>query len=405
MYGPREAQAHEVLPSALVLSIQPGEVQATLHLPAAQLGLALAPGWGDPTLVDLATAPERVDDAFVEGLRRYVGLHLELADERGVTWREEVGAPRWVEEHGQPHLVVQVELRSPDGHDPAALRVRDEVISEEVLTHRTLVTVARDFERAQLDGEVVVATLRYGRRSVELARGDASAWRGAWALLALGAQHVAEGLDHLLFVLVLLLSAPLMCARGAARWQGYRKVPGTIRHVAGMVTAFTVGHSVTLALAATGLVRVPSAPVEVLVGLSIGLGALHAIRPWFPGREAVVAGTFGLVHGLAFASTLEGFGLAGRGLLVGLAAFNVGIELVQLALILVFAPLLALAARRASYRHLRVALAALALVASAGWVSARLGGANPLADALERWAAQPAAVGARCSRCSSRGSR
>ena len=118
--------------------------------------------------------------------------------------------------------------------------------------------------------------------------------------------HIAEGTDHLLFLLTLLLPAPLLASGG--RWNRSAIIRQSLLHILGIVTAFTLGHSLTLALAGFGIVRTPSRPVEVLIATSILVLAIHALRPIFPGKEAAIAAFFGLIHGFAFASALSGLG-------------------------------------------------------------------------------------------------
>lgn len=139
----------------------------------------------------------------------------------------------------------------------------------------------------------------------------------------LGVEHIAGGIDHLLFVFGLLLLA------------------GGVRRVLATVTAFTFGHSVTLVAAALELVRVPQGPVEVLIAVTIYLLAVELARhvpddstamrrrPW------AMAFTFGLLHGLGFAGALREAGLPQTDVPLALFAFNVGIELGQIAFVLV----------------------------------------------------------------------
>ena len=129
---------------------------------------------------------------------------------------------------------------------------------------------------------------------------------GFSSLYRLGVRHIADGTDHLLFLLTLLLPAPLLVC--GTRWGGVANTRNSALRILKIVTAFTIGHSVTLALAALGFVHVPSRPVEVLIAVSILVSAIHALRPLFPGREAGLAAFFGLIHGLAFAATLAEFG-------------------------------------------------------------------------------------------------
>ena len=125
-------------------------------------------------------------------------------------------------------------------------------------------------------------------------------------MFRLGARHIAEGTDHLLFLLALILPAPLVAAGG--RWGGYAGGKTALRRIVKVVTAFTLGHSITLVFGALGWAPLPGAVVESAIALSILVSAVHALVPIFRGREVFIAGGFGLVHGLAFATTLIGFG-------------------------------------------------------------------------------------------------
>ncbi|MEU4678961.1 HupE/UreJ family protein [Micromonospora sp. NPDC023737] len=164
----------------------------------------------------------------------------------------------------------------------------------------------------------------------------------------LGAEHLLFGLDHVLFLLALLL--------GAKR----------LRDVVEVATAFTVAHSVTLVLAAIGWVSLPGWIVEPLIALSIAFVAVdNLLSPRTSHRLPVVFG-FGLLHGLGFAGALSVDGPLSASTLADLVSFNVGIELVQLAIIaLAFPGLLFL--RRAMTRP--VAARALTLGTAAATVS------------------------------------
>lgn len=140
----------------------------------------------------------------------------------------------------------------------------------------------------------------------------------AWSYLVLGVEHILQGLDHLLFVLALLL-----VVRGAGR-------------IVATVTAFTVAHSLTLVAATLGWVHVPGAPVEAIIALSIVFVAsevLHGLkgRPGLTARAPwVVAFSFGLLHGLGFAGALAEIGLPEGEIPLALLTFNVGVEIGQL---------------------------------------------------------------------------
>ncbi|MCO4811915.1 MAG: HupE/UreJ family protein [Gammaproteobacteria bacterium] len=147
---------------------------------------------------------------------------------------------------------------------------------------------------------------------------DPSAWQVAWTYMALGVEHILSGVDHLLFVLALLMVVV-----------GWRRLVGT-------VTAFTVAHSITLALAALGFVRAPGPPVEAIIALSIVFVAAEIIRgrQGHPGLTArlpwIVAFSFGLLHGFGFAGALSEIGLPQSSIPLALFTFNVGVEIGQL---------------------------------------------------------------------------
>ena len=210
-------------------------------------------------------------------------------------------------------------------------------------------------------------------------------WSGFAGAFHLGVRHIAAGTDHLLFLLTLLLPAPLLALAG--RWNGRARFRRSLTRIARIVTAFTLGHSLTLALASFGLVRLPNRPVEVLIALSILVSAIHAIRPVFPGRESVIAASFGLIHGLAFASALNELGVTGWDRLISVFGFNLGIEAMQLAVVTVTLPALLLLSRTMFYSAFRIAGAAFACVASCAWIVERvLDQPNLIGDGIERLA-------------------
>jgi hypothetical protein len=157
-----------------------------------------------------------------------------------------------------------------------------------------------------------------------------------------------------------------------------------VRRIAGITGAFTLGHSITLALGALGL-PVPQHAVEALIAVSILVAATHAVRPVFPGREALIAGGFGLVHGMAFSATLSDLDLSGGQLALSLLGFNLGIELMQLAIVALVLPPLCVLARTCTYPPLRVSAAVLTALAAAGWLAARVGYANPISTTADRF--------------------
>jgi hypothetical protein len=288
--------------------------------------------------------------------------------------------------------VVRAHLEPPAGVSARSFTLRSTVILGQVMNHRALVAVRHDFRNGRVgESPELVGVLDYQRLELPVERATGAWWQGLESVVRLGARHIWEGTDHLLFLLVLLLPAPLLArARG---WREADTLRGSFRRIVRIVTAFTLGHSLTLAAAALGVLRLPGRPVEVLIALSILVSAAHAVRPLFPGRESLVAASFGLVHGLAFATVLAGAGVDGAALAGSLLGFNVGIELMQCAVVLAVLPVLLAWSRTPLYAPLRLLGAAFAALAACGWLVERaLERPNPMARIVEV-AAEHAAVG------------
>lgn len=186
--------------------------------------------------------------------------------------------------------------------------------------------------------------------------GSASAWDYyAWPFFRLGVHHIATGFDHLLFLLGLILLRQPM------------------RRLVAVVTAFTFAHSLTLALAASGQLAVPGPGVEFLIAASIAyVGLLALLRPESrhgPGLALV----FGLVHGVGFAGALGDAlaGVHGRDWLVALLSFNLGIEALQVLLVVLVWPLLRAFDGAGWPRSMRPLLSAIVLAAGAAWMVER----------------------------------
>ncbi len=152
-----------------------------------------------------------------------------------------------------------------------------------------------------------------------------------------GVWHIWIGFDHILFLLSLLLPAVLVIAH--KRWRAVDRFRPALWDVLKIVTAFTVAHSITLSLAALGVIALPTRLTESAIALSVVLAALNNIFPLFQGRRWMVAFGFGLIHGFGFASVLADLGLPRDALLLALVGFNLGVEAGQLTIVAVFLPL------------------------------------------------------------------
>lgn len=237
--------------------------------------------------------------------------------------RIEPRLPTWCRPTGEPRVADTAAYREVRftldcggrGLRGASIGVSDLDVSRTVALVRVELADG-GLARALLDGArpSMIVPEREGRLEV------------AWSYFHLGVEHLLTGLDHLLFVLGLCL---LVTERRSLLWT---------------ITAFTVGHSVTLTLATLGLVRFPQSIAETAIALSIVLLAAEILRESDdPGAEPsllrrrpwAMAFTFGLLHGLGFAGALAEVGLPESEIPLALLSFNVGIEVGQLAFVAV----------------------------------------------------------------------
>ena len=164
-----------------------------------------------------------------------------------------------------------------------------------------------------------------------------------------GIWHIWTGYDHILFLLTLLI--PAVVVYRDRHWKPRASLHDSLLDVLKVVTAFTLAHSLTLTLAVNGFVSLPSRLVEAGIALTVLLGALNNLFPMVRERRWAVAFAFGLIHGLGFASVLADLGLRSWNLVLALVGFNAGVEVGQLAIVLVFVPLAYALRGTRFYRH------------------------------------------------------
>ncbi|MBU2098042.1 MAG: HupE/UreJ family protein [Gammaproteobacteria bacterium] len=173
-----------------------------------------------------------------------------------------------------------------------------------------------------------------------------SAIKNVWTFVVEGIWHIWIGLDHILFLCALLI--PIVAEKRRAG----RALSVDILQV---VTAFTVAHSITLILATLEIVVLPSRFVESVIALSVAVTGLNMIWPLFRGHSWKFAFGFGLIHGFGFAGVLSDLSLPTHLFVSSLLSFNVGVEIGQLAIVLVLVPALLLLGRASTTQKLTVA--------------------------------------------------
>ncbi len=326
------ASAHPVPFSYLDLEVGDAAVEGRIRVHLVDLAPVL--GLADAQ----ALLDEEVRNAHRAAIERYLASRIVF--EKGAFERARWGAMAVVDDNEAIELSFTIPGR-PEG----ALSLDTNLFPRDP-NHQTFINVYEDDElRQQFILSATTDPVTYYRGTT------AGALAVMETFIPSGVHHIAIGPDHILFLVGLLL------------------LGGSLRRLVAIVTMFTVGHSITLTLAALDIVNPPGWLIEPAIALSIVVvGADNLLQTKEQGRDlrAWVAGVFGLVHGFGFANVLREFGLPQEALGWSLFSFNVGVELGQLAIVLVVASALALVRRRWPAADKWVVIGGSAVVIAAG---------------------------------------
>jgi hypothetical protein len=316
-----------------------------------------------------------------------VVLGLDADGDGAITWGELRGRQAAIAAHALARLAISGD-GAPCGFGPVGLRTdtHSDGGYAVLLFHATCAAAPRriavtyrllfdaDPQHRGLLAVVHAGGTFAGVLSPQAPRAEIALGSGGGAVFskyfAEGVEHLLTGFDHLFFIAVLLL--PAMLRRGGQGWQpvvGFRE--GFWRTV-GVLSAFSLAHTLTVALAALGIVTPPSRMIEAAIALTIALSAIDLVLPFLGPRRWLIAGSFGLIHGFGFAGALGPLDLPPGALAVALFAFNLGVEAGQL---LIAALILPLAWSLRDWRpYRRVVLpagSALAVVVASLWFAER----------------------------------
>lgn len=268
-----------------------------------------------------------------------------------------------------PYLATQYRVDCANGESPEQIKYT--LLFDRDSLHRGLVEITSGDTRS-------LTVLSPEQQVVELTGNATGGAIGLWDTFATflreGVIHLLIGLDHMLFLLVLVLPATLISYRQDSQGTNNRSLKSRLLQLTGIVTAFTVAHSITLALSALGIVQLPIAWVETVIALSIAMAALNVVWPFLGRKTWKLAFVFGLVHGFGFASVLGDLTGGISNLAIALAGFNLGVEFGQLGLLLIGFPLLYALAHVRVYQRVLVPLALVGVgTISLMWVVERAG--------------------------------
>lgn len=364
--------AHPMPNTLLVLKIHEKHITGEIMLPLAELQSAVG--------MKVADNPTRLVERLGDSLRLYFQQHIRPRSLEGKPWAVQLLDMKVEESRDSlvglyQELVVTFEMAPPLHYDLRNFYLDYDVVLHRVASHKALVTVKQDWAQGFVREDTLtqqVGVIQWDVVSGKLAPFQVSLAPGSWwqgfkNMLMLGISHIIEGTDHILFILTLLLAAlrPPSSSKDSPP-KSY------LREIGGVVTAFTIGHSLTLLLGSVRWLHFPAQPIEILIAATILMSAFHAFRPIYPRQEMIVAGLFGLIHGLAFSETLKELELSARQMALSILGFNVGIEVMQLVIIAGVFPILWLLSKTRHYSMVKQISAVLIIIAAMVWLFERV---------------------------------
>lgn len=347
------AQAHKASDAYLHWQVEGSRVQQRIDIALRDLDRELALDADDDGKLDWGEVRRRWPD-----IERLAAQGVVVTADGQPCALQATSAPQLDEHSDGRYAVLERTL-----HCASAVQVLEvdyRLFERSDATHRGIARIPG----AAQDGVVLVPAAGVQRFVVNEA-GRAPALRTFAGFVAEGMRHIASGLDHVLFLVTLLMVA--VWRRSGTGWVPRRTAASAWAETLRLVTAFTVAHSLTLGLAAAGLVAPPARWVESLIAASVLVAALDNLWPIVCGPRWIMVSVFGLVHGLGFAGPLQDLGLRRGELMLPLLGFNLGVELGQLTLVAVLLPLAIVVRGTRWYRQAvvgggSVAIAGLALV-------------------------------------------
>lgn len=313
------AQAHETTRSYVTLVRDGANITAEFRIAFRDIEVAV---WMDENLdgnITWGETKQRLD-----AISAYVLSAFSLNSGSACTLT--LDRPNVSAQGGLDYLDLHFKGTCPDALTP--LQIASRLFIEIDPDHRMFLTAE--------SGGVTTTTLLSASSPEVMVSSETGGWlRSFLSYFKSGVEHLMGGADHLVFLFVLML--PALGAGKPARKAALGVVAA--------LTGFTLAHALTLTAAAIDLLRPPAAIIEILIAVSIIITAIDNIRPFIPAPRAAVAAFFGIIHGFGFASALGVLQLTGGGLAVALVGFNLGIEVAQIAVVIIVLPLLYLAGK------------------------------------------------------------
>ncbi|MNY01259.1 hypothetical protein D3C86_1337820 [compost metagenome] len=351
----------------MLLDIQKVGINATLRIPMEELQTI------NPELTRNKERKTFTEDRNA-WLDAYLLDHLSISNSEGYLWKIRIN-----DKHiSHNELTYDLWFQPPSGSSLRDFTLHYNAIIHQLRAHKLFLKVSSDWYGGMKEtngksadlGILMADPLTGALDPLEIhLENEASLWNGFKVFVEVGMEQIKSGTDHILFLVVLMLSTALTAQNG--RWTNFAGSSILIR-VLKIATAFTLGYPFSLVMGAMHWLILPQRFVEVAIAGTILITAIHAIRPVFPRKEAYVAILFGVIHGLGFSGAIADLNLDGERLVYSTLGFSVGVELMQLFIILCVVPWFVLLSKYRIHKIIRISAGTFAIVASVAWIITRI---------------------------------
>ncbi len=347
--------AHAPDQSYTFLTIDDEKVEGRFELTTKDLNLALNLGLAEktpPTMEEILAHRQVISDYLLDK----VSLSVDGANnEINITSLDQLNA-------GFAKFVLVYFDLSALNAPAKEIAISNNLFFDHDDKHRSLLIIENNWKTGTIQNEAYISlNFSPNSRQQTLQVDSGSSLRGLWGFIEQGMHHIWIGTDHILFLIALLL--PSVMVREGGRWVATPDFRSAFIRVVKIVTVFTVAHSITLSAAALDVMSLNSRLVESIIAISIAAAALHVLWPVFSAHAFWVVLLFGLFHGFGFASVMSELWIPEKYLVWSLLGFNIGVELGQLAIVVLVVPVLFMLRKTAFYQRIVMTLGAAALIA------------------------------------------
>ncbi len=284
-------------------------------------------GNGELTWGEIEASRDAIQNYVTNGFRFYAGTQQCMLNLNNQLELQELNSVTYLVQSFSSPL-----YSSPKCAGEEQLSFEYSLLFDAATNHKAIVSL-----RVASEEYVFIIDNENSRNSINVELNESSSWSTFWAFIYQGIFHILIGLDHILFLFTLLLT--LCFYRHLGEWRSVDSKSVIIKKTLLIITSFTIAHSITLSGTALGIIPVMGSWIEIVIAASILFNVFNNLFPMIK-NLSVITFLFGLIHGMGFAGALSEFGFTQEHQLLSVLGFNLGVEIGQLGLLVIFLPIL-----------------------------------------------------------------